>query len=109
PSRRHRTYASVYFRVNDRSSGLTDADLAEIVPARPDGIMLPKSNGGQDVQLLSAKLRVYEAEAGLPDGAIAILPIVTETAEGVFAARRYARVSKRRVRLTWGARVLSAA
>lgn len=107
--RRHQTDASVYVRVNDLSTDLTDADLAEIVPARPDGIMLPKSNGGQDVQLLSAKLRVYEAEAGLPDGAIAILPIITETAEGVFAARSYAGVSKRLVGLTWGAEDLSAA
>lgn len=103
------THAAIYVRVNDLTTGLTDDDLAALVPARPDGVMLPKSNGGTDVQLLSAKLRVHEAEAGLPDGGIKILPIVTETAAGVFAAQTYAGASARLSGLTWGAEDLSAA
>jgi citrate lyase subunit beta / citryl-CoA lyase len=71
--------------------------------------MLPKSNSGQDVQQLSAKLRVHEAENGLPDGAINILPIITETAAGVLAAATYAGASARLAGLTWGAEDLSAA
>lgn len=101
--------SAIYVRVNDLSTGLTDDDLAALVAAKPDGIMLPKSNGGQDVQHLSAKLRVYEAENGLPDGAIRILPIITETAAGVLAAASYAQVSARLVGVTWGAEDLSAA
>jgi citrate lyase subunit beta/citryl-CoA lyase len=101
--------ASVYVRVNDLSSGLTDDDLAVLVPTRPDGIMLPKAGGGQDVQQLSAKLRVHEAEAGLADGAIKILPIITETAAAVFTASTYAGASPRLSGLTWGAEDLSAA
>ncbi|TIT17076.1 MAG: CoA ester lyase, partial [Mesorhizobium sp.] len=57
---RHRTKSTIYVRINDLSTGLTDDDLAAVVPAKPDGIMLPKSNSGQDVQHLSAKLRVHE-------------------------------------------------
>ncbi|MER9882846.1 CoA ester lyase [Mesorhizobium sp. M0118] len=106
---RHRTSSLIYVRVNDLSTGLTDDDLAALVPAKPDGIMLPKSNGGPDVQHLSAKLRVHEAESGLPDGAISILPIITETAAGVLAAATYAKTSARLVGLTWGAEDLSAA
>jgi len=106
---RLRTKSAIYVRVNDLSTGLTDDDLAALVAAKPDGIMLPKSNGGQDVQHLSAKLRVYEAETGLPDGAIRILPIITETAAGVLAAASYAQVSARLVGVTWGAEDLSAA
>lgn len=106
---RLRTKSAIYVRVNDLSTGLTDDDLAALVAAKPDGIMLPKSNGGQDVQHLSAKLRVYEAENGLPDGAIRILPIITETAAGVLAAASYAQVSARLVGVTWGAEDLSAA
>ncbi|MER8723160.1 CoA ester lyase [Mesorhizobium sp. M1027] len=106
---RHRTSSVIYVRVNDLSTGLTDDDLAALVPAKPDGIMLPKSNSGLDVQHLSAKLRVHEAESGLPDGAIKILPIVTETAAGVLAAATYARASARLVGVTWGAEDLSAA
>lgn len=108
-ARRSRTRAAIYVRVNDLATGLTDDDLATLVSVRPDGIMLPKSNGGQDVQLLSAKLRVHEAEAGLPDGQTKILPIITETAAGVFAAQTYAGASPRLSGLTWGAEDLSAA
>jgi citrate lyase subunit beta/citryl-CoA lyase len=103
------TRSAIYVRVNDLSTGLTDDDLAALVPAKPDGIMLPKSNGGQDVQQLSAKLRVHEAENGLPDGAIKILPIITETAAGVLAATTYAMASARLAGVTWGAEDLSAA
>ncbi|MER9214667.1 CoA ester lyase [Mesorhizobium sp. M0663] len=106
---RHRTSSAIYVRVNDLSTGLTDDDLAALVPAKPDGIMLPKSNSGLDVQHLSAKLRVHEAESGLPDGGIRILPIITETAAGVLAAATYARASARLVGVTWGAEDLSAA
>jgi len=107
--RRAQTGSVIYVRVNDLSTGLTDDDLAAVVAARPDGIMLPKSNSGQDVQHLSAKLRVREAENGLADGAIKILPIITETPAGVLAAATYAGASARLAALTWGAEDLSAA
>jgi len=105
---KQRTSSSIYVRVNDLATGLTDDDLAALVPARPDGIMLPKSNSGQDVQQLAAKLRVHEAENGLSDGGIRILPIITETAAGLLAAASYAEASTRLAGLTWGAEDLSA-
>jgi citrate lyase subunit beta/citryl-CoA lyase len=108
-ARRRETGPAVYIRVNDLSTGLTDGDLAALVPARPDGIMLPKSNSGQDVQRLAAKLRVAEAEAGIPDGTTRIVPIISETAAGVLAAASYAGTSGRLAGLTWGAEDLSAA
>lgn len=107
--RRSQTGAAIYVRVNDLASRLTDDDLAALVPAKPDGIMLPKSNSGQDVQHLAAKLRVGEAENGLADGAIRILPIISETPAGVLAAATYAGASKRLAGITWGAEDLSAA
>ncbi|ESZ72889.1 MULTISPECIES: CoA ester lyase [unclassified Mesorhizobium] len=106
---RQQTSSAIYIRVNDLSTRLTDDDLAALVPAKPDGIMLPKSNSGQDVQQLSVKLRVHEAENGLPDGAIKILPIITETAASLLAAATYAGASARLAGLTWGAEDLSAA
>ena len=98
----------LYVRVNDFSTGLTDADLASVVGAAPHGLMLPKSAGGADVERLSAKLRVHEAEAGLADGAIRILPIITETAAGLFAAGSYSEALPRLAGVTWGAEDLSA-
>jgi citrate lyase subunit beta/citryl-CoA lyase len=98
----------LYVRVNDFSTGLTDDDLAAVVKAAPHGIMLPKSCGGPDVERLSAKLRVHEAEAGLADGAIRILPIITETAAGLLAAGSYTSTLPRLAGVTWGAEDLSA-
>jgi len=97
-----------YVRVNDLGTGLTDDDLAALMPARPAGIMLPKSGGGHDVTHLSAKLRVHEAEAGIEDGATRILPIITETAAATLAAGSYRDVPERLSGITWGAEDLSA-
>lgn len=99
----------VYVRVNDLASGLTDDDLAGLAVARPDGIMLPKAQGGPEVQHLSTKLRVAEIENGLPDGAIKIIPIVTETGLATLQTATYANCSPRLAALTWGAEDLSAA
>ena len=76
----------IYVRVNDLSTGLTDADLAAVIAARPDGIMLPKCNAGADVSQLSAMLRVHEADNDLADGQTKIIALITETAAGVLSA-----------------------
>ena len=99
---------ALYVRVNDLASGMTDDDLAAVVKARPDGIMLPKSGSGADVARLDVRLRVHEAEAGLEDGVTRIIPIVTETPAAVLAAGSYAGTSARLAGLTWGAEDLSA-
>ena len=106
---RSETGAGIYIRVNDLTTGLADEDLAALILARPGGIMLPKCESGADVQHLAVKLRVHEAEAGLADGSIRIIPIVTETAAGVLAAASYRNASPRLAGLTWGAEDLSAA
>jgi citrate lyase subunit beta / citryl-CoA lyase len=95
-------------RVNSFRSGLTDADLDAVVPARPDAIMLPKAEGGASVLHADAKLAVREAAGGLPDGHIKIIPIATETAAALFLAGTYAGASARLHALTWGAEDLSA-
>lgn len=99
---------ALYVRVNDLASGMTDDDLAAVVRAGPDGIMLPKSGSGADVARLDVRLRVHEAEAGIEDGVTRIIPIVTETPAAVLAAGSYAGTSARLAGLTWGAEDLSA-
>lgn len=99
----------VYVRVNDLAAGLADDDVAAVVPARPDGIVLPKAQGGADVQHLSTKLRVAEIENGLPDGGIRIIPIITETGLATLSTATYANCSPRLTGVTWGAEDLSAA
>lgn len=103
------TPAPVYVRINGLTTGLADDDLMAVMTARPMGIMLPKAEGGRDVALLAAKLRVHEAENGIEDGATRILPIITETAAAVFSAGTLAGSCERLSALTWGAEDLSAA
>jgi citrate lyase subunit beta/citryl-CoA lyase len=95
-------------RVNGLQTGLTDADLDAIAPAKPDAIMLPKAEGGASVVHADAKLAVREAKCGLPDGHVKILPIATETAAAIFVAGTFAGASTRLMGLTWGAEDLSA-
>jgi citrate lyase subunit beta / citryl-CoA lyase len=95
-------------RVNGLQTGLTDADLDAVAPAKPDAIMLPKAEGGAAVIHADAKLAVREARNDLPDGHIKVLPIATETAAALFLAGTFAGASQRLIGLTWGAEDLSA-
>jgi citrate lyase subunit beta / citryl-CoA lyase len=95
-------------RINGLASGLVDADLDAVVPARPDAIMLPKAEGGASVVHVDAKLCAREALSGLAEGAIQIVAIATETALALFAAGTYRSASSRLAALTWGAEDLSA-
>src|SRR5579863_1050781 len=98
----------IMVRVNGLQTGLTDADLDAVAPAKPDAIMLPKAEGAASVIHADAKLAVREAQHDLPDGHIKILPIATETAAALFVAGTFAGASRRLIGLTWGAEDLSA-
>lgn len=98
----------LYVRVNALDTGQTDADLAAVMSAMPEGIMLPKSVSGADVQHLAAKLAVQEAENDIPDGQTRILAVATETAASLFNLGTYQGASPRLEGLTWGAEDLSA-
>ena len=100
----------LWVRINPLDSGLSDIDLAAVVGGAPDGIMLPKANGPDDVRALSDRLDVLEAKHGLEHGSIKIIPVATETAIAPFHLGGYATANLARlVGLTWGAEDLSAA
>lgn len=93
-------------RVNPLDGHLTVADVAAIIAARPDAIMLPKAEGAPSIQQLDTIMRSESADdASLP----AILPIATETPAAVFTLGSYREVKDRLVGLTWGAEDLPAA
>jgi len=97
----------IYVRINGLATGLTDDDLDAVVAVHPDGIMFPKAEGGAAVMHCDAKIAAREAIHGLPDGALDIIAIATETAAALFLAGTYAGSSKRLKGLTWGAEDLS--
>jgi citrate lyase subunit beta / citryl-CoA lyase len=97
----------IYVRINGLRTGLTDTDLDAIVAGKPDGVMFPKAEGGAAVIHCDAKLTAREAIHGLPDGALDIIAIATETAPAIFLAGTYGGASKRLKGLTWGAEDLS--
>lgn len=100
---------ALYVRVNAFDSGLIDEDLEIIMQGAPDGILLPKTKSGADIQHLGAKLAVREAEHGYDDGVTKIIAIATETAASIFHMGTYAGASRRLAGLTWGAEDLAAA
>jgi citrate lyase subunit beta/citryl-CoA lyase len=69
-------------------------DLAQVVRARPDIVAYPKAASGAEMRALDEALAHEERAAGLPPGAIAILP-VCETALGVVNVREIAAASAR--------------
>ncbi len=100
----------LWVRINPLESGLALADLAAVVGAAPDGVMLPKPDGPADVARLSHYLDALEAREGVTAGSIRILPVATETAVSPFRLGDYAAAAlPRLLGLTWGAEDLSAA
>jgi len=99
----------IHVRVNGLNSGHIEADLDAVVPARPDGIMLPKAEGGGEIGLVSAMIAAREAIVGLDDGAIEIIPIATETAGAIFNFASYRGASARLAAIAWSTEDLAAA
>ena len=93
----------LFVRVNPLDSGMIDADLAAVLPGRPDGIVLPKAEGAASLKALDSKLDWAGADG------CGILPIATETAAAMFQLGSYGGVTSRLAGLTWGAEDLPAA
>jgi citrate lyase subunit beta/citryl-CoA lyase len=87
----------------------TDAlqDLAAVVPACPDGLVLPKARNGADVVRLDHWLEALEAMHAIVPGAIRVIPMITETAQAMLSLATFAPSPARVMAMTWGAEDLA--
>jgi citrate lyase subunit beta/citryl-CoA lyase len=102
--------SQIWVRINPLDSRLALTDLVAIVAAAPDGVMVPKCNGAEELRRVSYFLDALEAQHGVAAGTIKLLPVVTETPLAVLRLGQYAEAGlERLLGITWGAEDLSAA
>jgi len=94
--------STVYVRINNWETLMTNDDLEAIVHEGLSGVCLAKTGGPDHVQRLEWKLEELERRRGLPVGKIAI-QLLIETAKGVINAYPSAIASKRVNSLIFGA------
>lgn len=93
-------------RVNPVGSGLIEEDLNAVLPAQPDGLVLPKVANAEQILWVSWKLDQIEAANSWPDGSIILLALI-ETAKGVVNLREIAGSTARLQGLIFGAEDLA--
>jgi citrate lyase subunit beta/citryl-CoA lyase len=94
--------ARIFVRVNPLDGPDHEKDLNAVLSSHPDGIVLPKAEGGASVTELAKKL----SERG--NATAQILAIATETPAAIFQLGSFGG-AKRLLGLTWGAEDLPAA
>lgn len=100
---------SVWIRINPLDTEDALADLREVMPAGPVGIVLPKPLGAKDAIQLAKLLDVFERESELSQGQTLVLPVATERPAALFHMHEYINATPRLAGLTWGAEDLSTA
>jgi citrate lyase subunit beta / citryl-CoA lyase len=94
--------ANLWVRINPLDGPEAEKDLTAVLGGHPDGIVLPKAEGGVSVVELTRRL----TERG--NATARILAIATETPAAIFQLGSYGG-QKRLAGLTWGAEDLPAA
>ncbi|HOC17615.1 MAG TPA: aldolase/citrate lyase family protein [Vicinamibacterales bacterium] len=92
----------IFVRINGLDTKYALDDLREVLPARPDGIRLPKADDPEVVERLDTLLTEYEEKLGLDIGFFSIVPSI-ESAVGVLNCVKTATASHRIVALAFGA------
>jgi citrate lyase subunit beta / citryl-CoA lyase len=98
----------LYVRINAFDTPYWRDDIAGVMGARPDGLILPKPRSGADVDRLAGLLDDVERTHGIPVGETRIIPIATEVPAALLAMPTFETVSARVEAITWGAEDLSA-
>ena len=94
-------------RVNPADTPWGDPDLEAVLPARPDGLVIPKVTDGAALAALDRRMGEIETAAGIEAGTTPIVAIATETPRAILRLEEIAE-GPRIAGLTWGAEDLSA-
>jgi citrate lyase subunit beta/citryl-CoA lyase len=98
----------LWVRINPVANAHALEDVAAVVSARPDGIVLPKARTGEDLRRLDHWLEALEVTHMHEPGAIKVIALVTESAGAVLNAASFAHTPARVTGFTWGAEDLAA-
>ena len=96
-----------YVRVNALDTPWCEGDLKAVLPAAPDGIVLPKVSGPEDLDHLDALIGRWELPAKA--GSTRIVAVCTETPQATLSLAARSWKHPRLSGLLWGGEDLSAA
>ena len=89
-------------RINSMDSGLAEEDLAAVLPAHPDGLVVPKVRNANHVQWLHEQLSSGEDRYGWKRGSLNLILII-ESARGIVELDEIVKASTRIAALVFGA------
>ena len=99
-----------WVRINALDTPHWRDDLVAVMAGAPDGIMIPKASGPEQLPTLAAEIYELEQKHGIANGTTKLLPLVSETPAAALRIAEYAGATAPRLAgLTWGAEDLSAA
>ena len=99
-----------WVRINPLDTPYWRDDIVAAMRGAPDGIVLPKASGPQQLRQLAAEIYELEQRNGVISGSTRIVPLVSETAAAALTVPEYVGLSLPRLAgLMWGAEDLSAA
>jgi citrate lyase beta subunit len=94
-------------RINPVGSAFIDEDLHFVLPAKPDGIVIPKVKDANQISWVSNQISIYEQQNNWPIGSIILIAII-ESALGIVNLLEIASSSSRLEALIFGAEDLAA-
>ncbi len=94
-------------RINPVGSAFIDDDLRNVIPAKPDGIVIPKVKDANQINWVSDQISIYEEQNSWLTGSIIIIAII-ETALGIVKLAEIAASNSRLEALIFGAEDLAA-
>lgn len=89
-------------RINPVSSKFIEDDIREILPARPDGIVIPKVNNASQINWVSDEISKHEEQYNWDSGSIILISII-ESAIGIVNLPEIASSNSRLEALIFGA------